>query len=164
MSAPHKPTFSSHEGGESGRLGSADRATHANAPGLSSRPGHSVGVADAGLVAGEDHGQSRPPADNQDASSVGGAALETKVSTAEVEVAGQSEIVGGLVREAPRGEALAGAALLDILLEALERVERIVLEQRCERGTAWDTACVAIAEKVKAHVAPAIAKAKGGVS
>jgi hypothetical protein len=47
------------------------------------------------------------------------------------------------------------------LLEALESVERVVLEQRCERGTPWDLACVTIAQKVREFVTPAIAKAQG---
>jgi hypothetical protein len=47
------------------------------------------------------------------------------------------------------------------LVEALRSVDRVVLEQRCERGTPWDLACVTIAQKVREHVAPVLAKIGG---
>jgi hypothetical protein len=34
--------------------------------------------------------------------------------------------------------------------DALERAVLRTLEQRCERGTGWDLACVTIAEKIRA--------------
>lgn len=41
---------------------------------------------------------------------------------------------------------------------ALERAHVIVLEQRCERGTPWDLACVTIAQKVREHTDSALTR------
>jgi hypothetical protein len=43
------------------------------------------------------------------------------------------------------------------LISALEHCEIIVLEQRCERGTPWDLACVTCAAKVREHINKALA-------
>jgi hypothetical protein len=42
------------------------------------------------------------------------------------------------------------------LREALRLTERVVHEQRCERGTPWDLACVTIAQKVREHIDAAL--------
>jgi hypothetical protein len=50
---------------------------------------------------------------------------------------------------------------IEELVEALTSIERVVLEQRCERGTPWDLACVTIAGKVHEYVAPILTKIGG---
>lgn len=65
-----------------------------------------------------------------------------------------------MVREKPlRDEA---ADTIEALYEALATIDCIVLEQRCERGTPWDLACVTIAEKVREHAATALTLARDG--
>lgn len=51
---------------------------------------------------------------------------------------------------------------IEALYEALATIDCIVLEQRCERGTPWDLACVTIAEKVREHAATALSRARNG--
>jgi hypothetical protein len=46
------------------------------------------------------------------------------------------------------------------LRQALENTMVIALEQRCERGTPWDTACIAIADKLREHIEAALAPAQ----
>jgi hypothetical protein len=53
------------------------------------------------------------------------------------------------------------ADTIEELVEALGSVDRVALEQRCERGTPWDLACVTIARELREYVAPLLAKLNG---
>jgi hypothetical protein len=41
-------------------------------------------------------------------------------------------------------------ALVKARHEALEEAELVALQQRCERNTPWDTACLVIARRIRA--------------
>jgi hypothetical protein len=68
-----------------------------------------------------------------------------------VKAAAYEAHISDLGAENERLRAAIQSRIATAIAEERERCATIALEQRCERGTPRDAACVAIAEKIRAH-------------